>query len=151
MDEKQYFEQRLDEQVNWYNNKSQWNQRWYRGLRVVEILAACTIPFLAGYMSEALPFKYVIGILGVLIAVISGVLALYKFQENWTEYRTTCESLKHEKFLYLTKSKPYDSDGSFPLLVQRVEGLISKENTMWSQYIKAPDKSNTTAGRNKYV
>lgn len=147
MEDTQYIEQRLDDQIRWYSNKSQWNQKCYKGLRLIEILAACSIPFLVGYVSTSLSLKYVVGILGVLIAVISGVLALYKFQENWIEYRTTCESLKHEKFLYLTKSDPYNSNNPFPLLVHRVEALISKENTKWSQYIKAPDKPNSVSDR----
>ncbi|HFC76762.1 MAG TPA: DUF4231 domain-containing protein, partial [Candidatus Moranbacteria bacterium] len=50
------------------------------------------------------------------------------------------ESLKHEKYLFLTKSEPYDIDEPFKLLVQRVESLISKENTNWSNYMKKPQK-----------
>ncbi|OEU63027.1 MAG: hypothetical protein BA867_02845 [Desulfobacterales bacterium S5133MH16] len=146
MDEQQYIEERIDNQIKWYSNKSQWNQTWYKRLRALEILAASTIPLLTGYLTEVFTLRYVIGILSVIIAVISGILTLYKFQENWTEYRTTCESLKHEKFLYLTKTEVYDADNSFTLLVQRVEALISKEHTKWSQYIKAPEKHNGLSG-----
>ena len=49
---------------------------------------------------------------------------------------TTVEQLKHEKFLYLTDIKPYDSENKFPALVERIEGLISKENSSWSQSVK---------------
>ncbi len=141
MDEKQYIEQRLDNQIEWYDFKSKQNQKWYKRLKLIEIILATTIPFLVGYVSEKmLSLKLVVGLLGVLVAVISGILALYKFQENWTEYRTTCESLRHEKYLFLTKSEPYNVEESLPLLVQRVEALISKEHNKWSQYIKAHKK-----------
>ena len=71
------------------------------------------------------------------IAIIAATLGLYRFQEHWIEYRTTCESLKKEKFLFLTGSEPYSSDPAtkIQLLVRRVETLISKENTDWAQYM----------------
>jgi hypothetical protein len=77
--------------------------------------------------------KIAIGLLGVAIAAIAAILGLYNFQENWIKYRTTCESLKKEKFKFLTQVSPYDGDNAFTLLVEHVEGLISKENTDWSQ------------------
>ena len=67
---------------------------------------------------------------------ISAILGLYKFQDNWTSYRTTCESLRHEKFLFLTKTNPYDDNNAFNLLVQRVEMLISQENSSWADIMK---------------
>jgi hypothetical protein len=48
--------------------------------------------------------------------------------------------LKHEKYLYLTKTEPYDGEDAFNELVKRVEDMISKENTRWSQYIKKQKK-----------
>ena len=47
--------------------------------------------------------------------------------------RAAAESLRKEKFLFLTQTEPYDKDDAFHLLVQRVEALLSKENTDWAQ------------------
>ncbi|MDX8400740.1 MAG: DUF4231 domain-containing protein [Gallionellaceae bacterium] len=84
--------------------------------------------------------KIIVGGLGVIIAVSSGVVALFKFQEHWLQYRTTAESLKHHKYLYLTKTPPYNDEKSFNLLVESVEGLISKENSNWVSYVKEKAK-----------
>jgi hypothetical protein len=135
-----YIKDRVDGQIDWYDRKSGTNQRWFRWLRIVEIVAAASIPLLVGYADSMSEFKVVVGILGLLIAVISGVLALYQFQENWTGYRTTCEALKQEKYLFLTKTQPYDQSDSFSLFVQRAENVISKEHTTWTQYIGAGGK-----------
>ena len=141
MNEAQFLKERLDDQINWYDKKSLINQLWYKLLRVAEIVAASSIPFLAGYMSDRAPaIRIIVGLLGLMIAVIAGVAALYQFQENWIEYRTTGESLRHEKYLYLTHTEPYNIDTPFPLLVQRVESLVSTENTKWSQLIRAPKR-----------
>lgn len=142
MNQDEYIKHRLDDQIGWYDGKSQWNQKMYKRLRVFEFAAAASIPFLTGYMTVNAPFiNFTVGLLGLIIAVITGVVTLYKFQENWVEYRTTCESLKHEKHLFLTKVAPYDGDEPFPLFVQRVESLISKENTNWAQYMTKPTEN----------
>ncbi len=136
MNEEQFLKERLDDQISWYDRKSQFNQSCYKTLRVGEIIAAAAIPFLAGYISDKNPgVQFVVGFLGLFIAVIASVISLYQFQENWVEYRTTCESLQHEKYLFLTKTEPYNVDQPFSLLVRRVESLVSSENTKWSQMI----------------
>jgi len=137
MNEVGYIEQRVENQIIWYDEKSQFNQRWFKRLQVSVILASATIPFLVGILpSESIWLKVIVGSLGLIVAAAASILGLYKFQENWIEYRTTCESLRHEKFLFLTKTDPYNTEDPFHLFVERVEGLISKENTDWSKYQK---------------
>ncbi len=80
--------------------------------------------------------KVVVGILGIVVTIVAGIVTLYRFQELWIEYRTTAESLKHEKYLFATRIAPYDIDEPFPLLVERIEGLISKEHTKWTRHMK---------------
>ena len=141
MNEDEYITDRLDDQIIWYDKKSQTNQRWFKCLRIFEIISAAIIPFLAGIGSSIPYYSVIIGALGVIIAVSAGVSAIYKFHENWIEYRTTSETLKHEKYLFQTKCPPYHQEDSFCRLVQRVEGLISKENSQWSRYV---DKTKST-------
>ena len=140
-----YFKDRLDNQIDWYDRKSIQSQKWFKRLQVIVIVSSATIPFLSGYMDETtLYLKIVVGLLGLVIAAITAVLGLYQFQENWLEYRTTCETLRHEKYLFLAKSSPYNEEEPFLLLVERIEGLISKENTSWQNYMKksSTDESN---------
>lgn len=137
MNDDEYIISRVDDQIGWYDKKSQSAQSWFKYLRGAELVAAAAIPLIAGFAVDPFPVTLTLGILGALIALFSAVISLNQFQENWTEYRTTCESLKHEKFLYLTKAEPYHEEKSFSLFVQRVESLISKENSAWSQYTQA--------------
>lgn len=133
----EYLKERLDHQIDWYDRKSIANQKSFKRLQVLIIVASATIPFLSGFMDEnSLWLKIVIGLLGLAIATATAILGLYQFQENWLEYRTTCETLRHEKYLFITEAPPYDEEDPFLLLVERVEGLISKENTNWQNYMK---------------
>lgn len=138
MNEEQYLKVRLDNQIDWYDRKSTSNQKYFKIICIIEFIAAALIPFLTPYINEnTIKLKFFVAILGVIISVIVAVIGLYKFQEHWTEYRTTCESLRHEKYLYLTKVPPYDGSDAFTLLVERTESLISKENSAWAALMKS--------------
>ena len=136
----EYIEQRLSDQIGWYDRKSGTNQRWFKRLRFAEIAAAATIPFLSGFAGNSLPIKIAIGALGVLVAVIASLLGLLHLEEHWIKYRATAESLRREKLLFLTQTEPYDKGDAFHLLVQRVEALLSTENTEWVRSVTKPLK-----------
>lgn len=140
MIEEEYLSERLEDQINWYDSKSQFNQRWFKRLRMTEIICASLIPLLSGLSSSINYSEWIIGVLGVAIAIAAAASGIYKFQENWIQYRTSSETLKHEKYLYITNSTPYTSDDRFEMLVTRIESLISKENSNWSRYIKKENK-----------
>ena len=143
MDTDEYIAQRLDDQIEWYDKKSLHNQRWHKILRVFEIVGAALIPFATAVLApEPLSTRIAIGGLGVVVTVVAATLDLFRFQVQWIEYRTTCETLKKEKFLFLTASEPYlrRSGDNLQLLVQRVETLIANENTNWGQGIRQRGK-----------
>ena len=142
MNEEEYLKNRLDDQINWYDRKSAKNQTYFKLFQLILIISAAAIPLLSGYIEKELSLPYIIGALGFLVAIITALQGLYKFQENWTAYRTTCESLRHEKYLYLTKTNPYHGKNSFNMLVQRVEMLISKENSSWADIMKKTEEEN---------
>ncbi len=147
MNESEYLEDRLDHQIEWYGRKAGRNQWWYRRLRVLEIAAAASIPFLAGLVTaEEDPAVLAVGILGIVVAVVAGVLGLFQFQENWVKYRSTAETLKHERFLFLTRTTPYGGEDPFHLLVKRVEGLTSEEHTKWAEMTGGATTEHGAAG-----
>lgn len=139
--EDKYFEERVDEQIKYYNSKSTLNKKYYNFLKAAQIVLSLVIPLLSGFVSPATNYlKYVIGGVGFIVALITGLLNLFKYKDKWTEYRSITETLKREKFLFLAKAGMYNSEQAFDKFVQRIEELISKENTAWAQYI---DESTT--------
>jgi hypothetical protein len=145
MEEFDYLKNRLEDQIKWYDKKSIFNQSLFKILKIVEIVISASIPLIIIF-KDLCPFiiNSVIALIGVSIVIIASISSLYKFQENWVEYRTTCEILKHHKYLFLTKTEPYNNDDSLNLLVNNVETLVSKENSIWAQYMKKTkeDKKN---------
>ena len=145
MNEENYILERVDDQINWYNAKSQLAQRRFKLIRGFEIIAAASIPLIAGFAVAPFPVALVVGVLGASIAIVSAIASLNQYQENWTGYRGACESLRQEKFLFLTAAEPYHESQAFSLFVQRIESLLSRENGAWTQYTQASiQKTNQT-------
>ncbi|MGA2904353.1 MAG: DUF4231 domain-containing protein [Candidatus Korobacteraceae bacterium] len=122
---------RLEDQIGWYDRKSTHNMRAYKRIKMSEIVAAAVIPFVA---ASHIPHSAVAtGALGVMITVFEGMLQLNQFHENWITYRSTCESLKHEKYMFLARAAPC-SNAADPraLLADRVESLVSQEHAKWA-------------------
>ena len=127
---------RLEEQIDWYDKKSIFNQRCFKRLKIIELIAATLIPLLAG-LSTLIPYPIIItGSLGALIVVLESLQGLYQFQSNWISYRSTCEGLRHEKFLWLAKAGHYaDAKDPDRLLAERIESQISTEHAKLSMAI----------------
>lgn len=134
MSEEEYLKERLEDQIKWYDKKSSDHQNIYRYGKTTQIIISALIPFGVGYVPDFNWIAYIIGSFGVLIASIEGFLSLGKYHENWIEYRSICETLKHEKYMYLTKSGVYKEPSTeiFPYFVERVETIISQENVNWA-------------------
>src|SRR5437588_8494044 len=124
--------ERLEDQIGWYDRKSSANQKTFRRMKALVILSAALIPFIPVF-KDYLPTAWVTGALGVLITVIEGLLHLNQTQQNWITYRSTCESLRHEKYLFLAGAPPYDgAPNARALLAERVESLVSQEHAKWA-------------------
>lgn len=120
--------ERLEDQIAWYDGRAQHNQRWFKGVKVCELVVAAAIPVgaAAGLSAPA------VGGGGAVVVVLEGLQQLQQYHENWINYRSVSEQLKHEKFLYLAGARPYAGVAEPErLLAERVEGLVSQENATW--------------------
>jgi len=119
---------RLQEQIAWYDKKSRACQQRFKLLKILQIVTAAAIPVAVVVAAE----DWLVAGAGALIVVLEGLQQLEQYQQNWTTYRSTCEQLKHEQFLYLAGAGPYrDAPDADPLLAERVESLVSQEHAAW--------------------
>lgn len=128
---------RLEGQLKWYDKKSLWNKRWYKGMRLIQIVLASSIPIISLIALEW--SKWVSASFGALIAILESAQHLNQFSALWIEYRSTSEYLKHEKFLFLSESGSYRDlpiEESLKLLAERIEENIFKEHTKWVRISK---------------
>jgi hypothetical protein len=145
-------QERLEDQIGWYDRKSQTAQRRYKILKLTQVIIAALIPLVSAFPIPEAEFKWVAAILGLLVLIIEAVQQLNQDQQNWIAYRSTCEALKHEKYLYLAAAGPYanaeNREKRIALLADRIEGLISQEHAKWvSAQEQASARDNGTGRR----
>ena len=138
---------RLEDQLRWYDAKSVYCQRWYKGLKLIQIALAVCIP-LANLLDP--PFlKVTTSIAGVLIAILEGVQHMNQYSALWASYRSTAERLKHEKYLFLSAAGPYkelsDPD-RLVTLAERVEEHVSTEHANWFNETRKASTTGQKAG-----
>ena len=119
--------ERLTDQLSWYDHKSVVAQRWYKLLRMAQLVMSVSIPVVVGFGAPST----VAAVLGALIAVVEGAQQLFGFHEDWIGYRSTAEALKHHKYLYLSHAPPYAGKDRERVLAEQVESLVSRENAQW--------------------
>ncbi|HEX8652063.1 MAG TPA: DUF4231 domain-containing protein [Pyrinomonadaceae bacterium] len=131
-----YLDRRLKTQGKWHNDKAQWNKKRFYVFEVTTLLAGAAIPFINVASGIPVSWQRILSALLATIVVISvGVAKLYKFQENWLNYRALSESLKREEELYLNRVGAYsvsDDQERDKVLVERVESILANAT---SQYI----------------
>lgn len=124
---------RLEQQIGWYDRRSRHTQAWYKRIKVLQIVLAASIPVVATVSAPA----WVTGSLGALIVVLEGFQQLQQYHANWATYRSTCEALKHEKYLFVAHAGPYAVvEHPERLLAERVEGLVSQEHAVWVSHVE---------------
>ena len=131
--------QRLEDQIDWFDHKSVFHQRWHRRLKVVSIGAAALVPLLSGLEGLALAA----GALGVVVVVVEGLQHVNQHYDNWIRYRATCENLRHEKYLYLARAARYqglEDEEAFRLLAANVESVLASEGEAWLRLRRSLDE-----------
>lgn len=132
-----YIAERYNPQIGWYDRKSMYNQKLYKRLQFLLIVFSSLTPILIIIEKleqlQAISWLYWVPTsTAVMVAILASVIKTYRFQENWINYRTTCETLRKEYYYYEANLDEYKAaEDTESLFVERVESLISRENTMW--------------------
>jgi hypothetical protein len=138
--------ERLEDQIGWYDRKSRYAQRWFKSLKIVQLVTAGLVPVAAVFVTTGL--EKVTAVLGLVILIVEGLQQLNQYQTNWISYRSTCEALRHEKYLFLARAGPYASvEHPLVLLADRIEGLISQEHAKWISAQQQTGKSEKAAAK----
>lgn len=125
-----YIKDRYENQTQWYGRKSRDNKRLYVSFQWIVIVLSASIPVLVAMTDEN--DKWITVVFAVILAIATSALKAFKFQENWLNYRTIAETLLKEKYFYSTGLFEYaTADDKDRFFVERVERIISRENTLW--------------------
>ena len=151
-----YLKKRLIEQQQWHSTKAAWNRKWFYITEAIALVTGALIPVvnvipvaLADSTSETLKdfLPLANALMGTSIVIAVGVGKLWKFQENWLQYRALAETLLREKELFSHEVGEYqainDKAERKRVLVDRVEELLASST---SQYVS---RHRATPGRSQ--
>jgi len=126
----EYVAGRYSDQVHWYDGKSARNKKFYYSFQWAVIGLSATLPVLVTTIES--DRNWITALLAVVLAIGTAGLTTFKFHENWISYRAIAEALKKERHYYDAGIDSYEAASDVnALFVQRVESLISRENSLW--------------------
>lgn len=147
-----YIKDRYQDQIEWYSDKSSINKKYYYVFQWIIVIFSTIVPIFVSiksfiiepdYENSYSSFEIITLTLTLIVAISTSSLKIFKFQENWINYRTISESLKKEKHYYDAEIYDYqDTEDKEAMFVLRVERLISMENDKWIN-INTEEKKDT--------
>ncbi len=155
----EYTAKRFFQSVLWYSKKAKRNKLLFYSFSVVTIvLPAATTVLTAISSDELAAIRIISSCLSSVTAIFTALLALFKFQHNWIQFRTTSEALQTELSRMISETQDYsetelekrfgktltDSDEDKAELVKlrekvfliQIESIMAKEKTQWESLHK---------------
>src|SRR5690606_11602074 len=125
-----YVEGRLSQYQQWYDRKAVKTKAMHLRMRTLSVVGGALVPVLVNLdLSFA---KLTATVLSLIVVGSVSLESVYRYREQWKNYRSTEQLLGHERIYFETKVGPY-SDLSeaeaFTTLVARVESASANENS----------------------
>ncbi|MEO3769629.1 DUF4231 domain-containing protein [Micromonospora sp. B9E7] len=124
-----YLTDRLAQYQSWYDKKAVKAKTTHLRTRTAAVVGGSLVPVLVN-----LDFPYAQAVTTVVSLVVAGAVSLesvFRYREQWKNYRSTEQTLGHERIYFLTRTGVYtnlDDATAFATLVERVEATIANEN-----------------------
>ncbi|MGC5311322.1 DUF4231 domain-containing protein [Micromonospora zamorensis] len=124
-----YLTDRLAQYQSWYDKKAVKAKATHLRTRTAAVVGGSLVPVLVN-----LDFPYAQAVTTVVSLIVAGAVSLesvFRYREQWKNYRSTEQTLGHERIYFLTRTGVYtdlDDVTAFANLVERVEATIANEN-----------------------
>ncbi len=129
-----YLDKRYFDQINYYENVADRNQRRYKNFQwILIILSTLTTIMAALPKNEIFDAQWLIVVSAATVTVLTAGLKTFQYQELWANYRSTIEQLKPEIYYYNFNIGDYGKAGvdKEKTFVSRVEKILNKEHAGW--------------------
>lgn len=134
--------------------KSAKNNRGWSSLFQLVIIVVSTVA--AGIVNIPDVPRLVISIMTITVAIVNGVVWIFKFKERSINSQQTADAIEYERNLYRLGIKDYADKAKDPLkagqlLAGRIEDLKNEQNKRQQLLEQTPGKSPETTGASKSV
>ncbi|WP_234323120.1 DUF4231 domain-containing protein [Streptomyces bikiniensis] len=129
MTPQRYIETRVEQYQGWYDAKATHMKAMHLRMRTVSVVGGALVPV---FVNLDLGFARITAtVLSVVVVAAVSLESVYRYREQWKNYRSTEQLLGHERVYFETKVGPYRGLAkreAFAVLVARVEKAIANEN-----------------------
>jgi ABC-type multidrug transport system fused ATPase/permease subunit len=127
--QEQYFTERWPRHTIYYEKLSARNKLWHQSLLTFTVIGSIAVPILLNV--PGIP-KWIPTVLSGLVAAAAALGNVYRFGDNWRNFRQTLEALERERALFDTEVWPYeDPQVAFNRFVTRVEDIVASETARY--------------------
>ncbi len=124
-----YIAERVNDAIAWYDKSADKQKKLYLRMRATTVIGGAIVPVL---VNVNIPYiDIATTIISLIVVLLVSLESVYHYREQWTNYRSTEQSLRHEYFLFTSKGGLYATKNraaAYQHFVERVEELISSEN-----------------------
>lgn len=122
-------ESRLSQYQKWYDKKAIKTKAMHLRMKTISVVGGSLVPVLVNLdLSFA---KLTATALSLIVVGSVSLESVYRYREQWKNYRSTEQLLGHEQIYFEAKMGPYSGlseKQAFRILVARVESAIANEN-----------------------
>lgn len=137
---RQYIEERVIKQMEWYRKKSSVCKAKYQHWMTVSIILSGSIPVVSVFADGGVIFKVIIAALGAAVTGIGAYLSLQNYKELWNIYRVNREMLLSTLYLYFNHvgvfNKDIDQNDRDAILIDLCERQFQQDFSSWKNIIK---------------
>ena len=147
-----YMTERVDSQVENFDQQARRNQRIYSFLRMATIACNVLTAFaIALTLAAPARFRMYVGfgalVLSMIVLATHQIQEFYKFGAKWEKFRTVAEQIKSEKFLFLNDAGTYragDTESKKRAFIESVEGIIQGTDKSYFALMMEPGEEHET-------
>ena len=147
--EYEYIAERVNDAIAWYDKSADKQKKLYLRMRATTVIGGALVPVLVNIKVPFVDISILTTIISLIVVLLVSLESVYHFREQWTNYRSTEQSLRHEYFLFTTKGGAYaakDKALAYQHFVERVEELISSENASTLKIISSVSETHAGPG-----
>ena len=126
-------EQRVEEQIAYFNKKSGVCKKWYYIFTCITTVGSIFVTALIQYD------KFWASIISLIVASSAAFNNILNFSSKWKLYRTTAEKLEREQSFFDNQVECYKNQ-SLSLYARNIEAILSDSNSTWTNTIFKKEK-----------
>jgi hypothetical protein len=139
-----YIAERLNNAIAWYDKSANKSKESYMRMRAAIVIGGALVPVL---ININLPYMSILTtILSLVVVMLVSLESVYHYREQWTNYRSTEQSLRNEYFLFITEGGIYATLGAkeaYKHFVDRVEEALMSENSSTLKVLTSVSETKT--------